>query len=134
MLARRIDTGRLGERVAVRYLERNGYRLLERNYRTREGEIDLIASRGTLLVFCEVKALRVSSRRASGPVRGPSHPLEGVGPAKRRQVRRIARAWLAEHRAARAPPAARDIRFDAIGVVLSNAGKVQRLEHVEGAF
>jgi putative endonuclease len=128
MLARHIDTGRLGERVATRYLERNGYRLVERNYRTREGEIDLIASRGTMLVFCEVKALRV------GSTRGPSHPLEGVGPAKRRQVRRIARSWLAERQATRSRPAGREIRFDAIGILLSSAGEVQRLEHVEGAF
>jgi putative endonuclease len=130
VLARRIDIGRLGERVAGRYLERNGYRLVERNYRTREGEIDLIASRGPLLVFCEVKALRVGA----GSTRGPSQPLEGVGAAKRRQVRRIARSWLAQRRMTRSYPACREIRFDAIGILLSSAGEVRRLEHVEGAF
>jgi putative endonuclease len=130
MLTRRIDTGRLGERVAVRFLERNGYRLVERNYRTREGEIDLIASRGSLLVFCEVKALR----EGAGATRGPAHPLESVGPAKRRQVRRIARAWLATRRPTAARQACREVRFDAIGILLSGTGEVKRLEHVEGAF
>lgn len=128
MRARHVDTGRLGERIAVRYLERNGYRLVERNYRTREGEIDLIAARGQLLVFCEVKALR------AGSARGPAHPLEGVGPAKRRQVRRIARSWLAERQASGSPARGREIRFDAIGILLSGVGEIKRLEHVEGAF
>jgi putative endonuclease len=130
MLTRRVDTGRLGERVAIRFLERNGYRLVERNYRTREGEIDLIASRGSLLVFCEVKALRAGA----GATRGPCHPLEGVGPAKRRQVRRIARSWLADRRATGARQAGREIRFDAIGILFSSTGEVKRLDHVEGAF
>jgi putative endonuclease len=49
----RIRLGKLGERAAARHLERAGYRIVERNYRTREGEIDLIARNGVTLVFCD---------------------------------------------------------------------------------
>jgi putative endonuclease len=124
------EAGRRGERAAADLLERNGYRIVERNYRTREGEIDLVAIDGTTLVFCEVKTL---INRSHGQ-RGPVHPLEGVRPGKRRQVRRIARSWLAEQRAAQHRLRFRDIRFDAIGVLLSPSGKPLRLERVESAF
>jgi putative endonuclease len=122
-----VRVGRLGERLAARCLERGGYTVVERNYRTREGEIDLVARRGRLLVFCEVKTIVA---RASG--RGPAYALEAVGPAKRVQVRRIARSWLTEHASLvrRCP----NIRFDAVGVTLSPAGEVLSLEHVENAF
>jgi putative endonuclease len=119
--------GRRGETVAAKALERLGYTILDRNFRTREGELDLIASSDGTLVFCEVKALVA---RPGGPSAGPVSPLEAVGPAKRVQVRRMARAWLA----ARGSPGARDLRFDVIGVLLSPAGELLRLDHAEGAF
>lgn len=122
--------GRRGEQAAADYLERKGDRVLERNYRTREGEIDLIVLSGTTLVFCEVKTLVARSQ----VVRGPAYPLEAVGPAKRRQVRRIARCWLAERLSVRHALRFRDIRFDAIGVLVSPSGKPLRLERVEAAF
>jgi len=127
---RRIQVGRLGERLAARRLERDGYRVIERNYRTREGEIDLIAARDSTLVFCEVKTLVARS----APGRGPSYALESVGAAKRAQVRRLAKAWLAERSAAGTAPRCRNARFDAIGVLLSPGGKLLRLDHVEAAF
>jgi putative endonuclease len=117
--------GRLGERLAADHLERSGYRVLERNYRIREGEIDIVADQGGTLVFCEVKTLVVRGRGAA------LHPLDGVGPTKRTQVRRVARAWLAERRGA---AGWRDIRFDAIGVALSPAGEPLALEHLRSAF
>ncbi len=123
----RRDTGRRGEEVAARLLERRGYELLERNFRTREGEIDLVASRGGTLVFCEVKALVA---RAGGPSAGPATPLEAVGPAKRAQVRRVARVWLSGR--GRLP--VQELRFDVVGVLLSPAGELLRADHVEGAF
>jgi len=98
--------------------------VLDRNYRTREGEIDLIAIAGATLVFCEVKTLVSRSLFTRGPV----SPLEGVRPAKRRQVRRIARAWLADRREAGASPRYREVRFDAIGVALSSSGRLLALE------
>jgi putative endonuclease len=123
----RRGTGRRGETVAAELLRRQGYRILERNFRAREGEIDLIATRGGTLVFCEVKALVA---RPGGPSSGPATPLEAVGRAKQAQVRRVARIWLAAQGGLRA----RHVRFDAIGVLLSTAGELLRVDHVEGAF
>jgi putative endonuclease len=123
----RRSTGRRGEAVAAELLRRRGYRLLERNFRAREGEIDLIAARGETLVFCEVKALVA---RPGGPSAGPATPLEAVGRAKQAQVRRVARVWLAAQGRLRA----RHVRFDVIGVTLSTAGELLRVEHIEGAF
>jgi putative endonuclease len=128
---RRRWTGRRGETVAAKLLEHHGFTVLERNYRTREGEIDLIAARDGTLVFCEVKALVA---RAGGPSAGPANPLEAVGPAKRSQVRRLARAWLASEQEDAVPRRWRTLRFDVIGVVLSAAGELVRVEHVENAF
>lgn len=113
--------GPLGERLAAEHLERLGYRVIERNHRTRFGEIDLIAVDGETLVFCEVK-----SRRAGG-----GSPWEGLHPRKRGQVRRMARSWLAE-RGDR--PHLPTVRFDAIGVVVDGRRRLVALEHLEGAF
>ena len=74
--------GRRGEDLAATHLERHGWRIVERNFRTREGEIDLIAARRGTLAFCEVKTL--VARRAP-PASGPANPVESVGPAKRMQ-------------------------------------------------
>jgi putative endonuclease len=119
--------GRLGESLAAAQLERRGYTVVERNYRTRDGELDLIAERGGELVFCEVKTLVA---RPGGPAAGPATPLEAVGRAKRAQVRRVARVWLAAHPGRRW----RALRFDVIGVLLSPRGELLELQHVEGAF
>jgi putative endonuclease len=123
----RRGTGQRGEALAAALLERRGYVVVERNFRAREGEIDLVARRHGTLVFCEVKTLVA---RAGGPAAGPATPLEGVGHAKRAQVRRVARVWLASHRGG----GWRALRFDAIGIVLSPAGDLLEIEHVEDAF
>jgi putative endonuclease len=122
--------GRLGETLAAAHLERRGWRILERNHRTREGEIDLIATRRGTLAFCEVKTL--VARRAP-PASGPAHPLECVGPAKQARVRRMARFWLAQDRPG-GRPRTRDVRLDVIGVLLAPDGTLLRLDHVESAF
>jgi putative endonuclease len=120
---RRQRLGRAGEAAAAQHLVRRGFRILERNYRTRWGELDIVAFDGRELVFCEVK-----TRRAG---RGPAWPLESVHPHKRRQVRRMASSWLRDR-----PdhPYAEAIRFDAIGITLDGAGELVTLEHLEGAF
>ena len=123
---RRQRLGQRGEDLAARHLERAGWRIVERNYRVREGEIDLIAVRGDVLAFCEVKTLIHRTNRT----RGPANPVESVGYRKQAKVRRMARTWLASH----AGTGAADLRLDVIGVVLSPAGELVRLEHIEGAF
>jgi len=115
--------GRIGEDLALAHLERLGYTLVARNHRTRFGELDLVVFDGTTLVFVEVK-----TRRASAAGRGP---WEALHERKRRQVRRMAAAFLLE---APERPRSADLRFDAIGVVIDAYGKLVRLDHLEAAF
>jgi putative endonuclease len=115
--------GALGEQLAAEHLERLGYRIVGRNYRTRWGELDLIAHDGRLLAFVEVK-----TRRASG---GAGSPFEAVDRRKQAQVRRIAAGWLAE---VSDRPRADDLRFDVIGVTVDGSGRLIELEHREGVF
>jgi len=119
---RRQSLGRAGEQLAAEHLLRRGYRILERNYRTRFGELDIVACDAVQIVFCEVKC-----RVANGAGRDP---LESVHPAKRAQVRRVAVRWLAE----REHPRVGRLRFDAIGVTLARDGSLLCLRHVEDAF
>ena len=123
---RRRTIGALGERHAAAHLERLGYRILARNF-TRGGELDIVAADGRAIVFCEVKT------RIAGSSSGPAGPLDAIGTAKRRQVRRIACEWLAANRGG-SRPRPPEMRFDAIGVTLNRAGGLLALEHVEGAF
>lgn len=120
---RRRQLGQTGETLAAQHLVRRGFRILERNYRTRWGELDIVAFNGQELVFCEVKT------RGGGAAR--VWPLESVHPRKRRQVRRMASSWLRDRPG---HPYARALRFDAIGVSLDAAGRLVSLEHLEGAF
>ena len=119
----RQELGRRGEQVAADHLTRRGFTLVERNYRTRWGELDIVASDGQVLVFCEVKARRL-------PHRG-GHPLEAVHPAKRTQLRKMAGRWLIDRRER---PFAAELRFDAIGVSFDCAGALIGIEHIEHAF
>jgi putative endonuclease len=119
----RPQLGRLGEQLATEHLIRRGFEIVERNYRTRWGELDIVAYDGRTLAFCEVK-----TRRLTAPGRDP---LESVHAVKRSKVRKMAGRWLIE-RTDR--PYADNVRFDAIGVTLDPAGRLVSLEHLEGAF
>lgn len=119
--------GALGERLATAHLEAAGYTIVERNFRTRHGELDLVATDRRCLVFCEVK-----TRIARGPP-GPFGPFVSVGTAKRRRVRAMAREWLAAGHG-RDARSSDELRFDAIGVQLAADGRLLCLEHLEGAF
>jgi putative endonuclease len=115
--------GALGERLAAEHLVRRGFEILERNYRTRWGELDIIAFDGRALTFCEVKSRRIGE--ATGT------PLEAIHRRKRERVRRMAGSWMRE-RPDR--PFAPVIRCDAIGVTFDRAGRLLSIEHLEGAF
>src|SRR3954447_17917859 len=80
--------GELGETIAEQHLQHRGYRILARNFRTRFGELDLIAADERTLVFGEVKP------RLSGSRRVPADPLDAIGARKRERLRRMARQWL----------------------------------------
>jgi len=115
--------GQAGEQLAAEHLSRLGYEIVERNYRTRWGELDIVARHGDTLAFCEVKA-----RRAGGRAGGP---FDAVGRGKQGRVRKMASSWLLAHRDR---PYADVIRFDAIGVTFDASGHLLSLEHLEGAF
>lgn len=123
--------GRLGEAFAAAHMECLGFALLERNARTRHGEIDLIAFDGRTLVFGEVKTRRIhgSPRRRFAP---DEAPLAGLRPRQRARLRRLAAAWL--HDETHTRPTAHTIRFDAIGVTIDARDNLVSLDHVEGAW
>jgi putative endonuclease len=113
--------GHVGEQLAADHLERLGFDVLERNYRTRWGELDLIVGDDSTIVFCEVK-----TRRAGGET-----PFDSLRNAQCRRIRRMAAAWLVD-RPNR--PYAEELRFDAIGVTIDATGRLVALEHLEAAF
>jgi putative endonuclease len=115
--------GALGEQLAADHLIRRGFQIVERNYRTRWGELDIVAYDGETIAFVEVK-----TRRMSSPERDP---LESVRWNKRSRIRKMAGRWLIE-RTSR--PYADELRFDAIGVTFDPSGRLVGIEHLEGAF
>ena len=127
---RRHALGRLGEELAAAHFHRLGFDVLERNLRTRDGEIDLIALDGSTLVFAEVKTRRVAARQQG--IRPDQLPLAALRPRQRVRLRRLAAAWLRESRNTR--PTAPTIRFDAIGVLLDSRDRLLRFDHIEGAW
>jgi putative endonuclease len=117
----RKSLGRLGEQLAADHFERLGWRMVERNYQTRFGELDLIALDGATLVFAEVKTCRL----------GRGQPWDSLHERKQAQVRKIAGLWFNERPAA---PFFERMRFDAIGVLVDDRDKLVRLDHIEDAF
>jgi putative endonuclease len=110
------ELGRYGEDLAVSHLESLGLEVLQRNWRCRDGEIDIVARDGRLLVVCEVKT------RAGI---GFGSPLEAVTPQKLRRLRILAIRWIAENVAGWAG----DVRIDVVGIVYPPGGE-PTIEHV----
>lgn len=125
MTGRRQRLGKTAEDLVAGRLAEARWEVIERNARTRHGELDIVALDGRTLVFVEVKAGRAGS--AFGPVR----PVLSVDFRKQTRIRRLATAWMSERR-----DLARyeEIRFDAVGVTYDRGGRVTDYEHVEGAF
>lgn len=111
--------GARGEDIAARYLAARGYRIRERNFRCRLGEIDLVAEDGGVLVFVEVKA------RRSGRF---GLPQEAVTPLKQARLRRLAQYYLLTHGGLERP-----CRFDVLAVTFGPGGEA-KAELIRGAF
>ncbi len=110
--------GNYGERIAADRLVAAGMTILDRNWRCPEGEIDIVARDGDVLVVCEVKTRR--STAFGGP-------LEAITPIKAQRLRRLAACWLRAHDV---HPA--EIRIDVIGVLRPDRGPAE-VDHVRGA-
>jgi len=116
----RQELARIGEEHAARYLRSVGYRVRERNYRTRSGEIDIVAEHKGALVFVEVKARSATDF---------AEPRESVTLAKQRQIARVAASYLgARERRERVT------RFDVVEVFVTPEGRVEKLNVIAGAF
>ena len=109
--------GRQGEQLAAEYLQRAGYRILDRNWRCADGEIDIVAAERRTLVICEVKT-RSGTRYGT--------PLEAITRQKRNRLRRLAVRWVIAHGLL-----FDEVRVDVIGVLRDAAGELA-LEHVRG--
>lgn len=118
-MTRPFRTGRICEQLARDSLERAGWTILRQNFRDGPREIDLIARRGDLVAFVEVKGRQTA---------GHHHPLEAIGPYKRRDLARAAKAWIRSY--GRAGDA---YRFDAIAVLQPHSA-TPRIEHMEDAW
>ncbi|MFG0332522.1 MAG: YraN family protein [Maioricimonas sp. JB049] len=111
--------GDRGERAAVRFLRRQGYRIVARQSRSRIGELDIIAMDGPTIVFVEVKT---RSSHAAG------HPSEAVTATKQRQLTRAALQWLRARRLLERPA-----RFDVVAITW-RPGSAPEIEHIRNAF
>lgn len=117
-MAAKDTLGRRGEQLAADYLSARGYRIVARNWRCSQGEIDLVATLGRETVVVEVKT---RSSLAFG------HPFEAITVAKLARLRRLAAQWC-EQSGARG-----SVRIDAVAVV-APAGRVPEIEHLRGVF
>lgn len=117
--ARHLTLGRKGEDIAARHLQKIGFVLLSRNWRCRQGELDLVATDGRTLVICEVKT---RTRESFGD------PAEAVTEDKVARIRRLTGQWLSIHRVGWCR-----IRFDVIAVYAEPGGE-PRVRHIAGAF
>ena len=113
------ELGARGERIAVAYLTDSGLRVLDRNWRCREGELDVVAREGGAIVFCEVK-----TRRGTGY----GHPAEAVTRVKQQRIRVLAQRWLAAH-----DEHAPEVRFDVVGVLVRGE-RPALVTHLRAAF
>jgi putative endonuclease len=109
--------GQRGERVAARFLRRQGLRILLRSYRTRSGEIDLIARDGQTLVFVEVKARRQGV------------PAEAVTPEKQRRITLAALHFLRKYNLLE-----QRSRFDVVAILWPGDRRAPEIQHIRNAF
>ena len=116
----RRETGRLGERLAQQFLQKESFNILDSNYRCAEGEIDIVARRDDCLVFVEV-------RTRSGPAFGS--PEESVTPDKKRKLITAAQHYIQNHEGLSS-----SWRIDFIAVDLDHHNKPQRIELIENAI
>ena len=120
MLKSRKETGAKGEKLAARFLKRKGYKIVQRNYKCKLGEIDIIAKQDKTLVFVEVKTRQTAE---FGP------PQYVITAAKKRQISRVALSYIKYGNLME-----QSCRFDVIAVTFPRESRRPRIEHIENAF
>ncbi|MFH0791834.1 MAG: YraN family protein [bacterium] len=122
-----IDTGNLGEKVAQSYLERNKYRILEKNYHTRnpfwKGEIDIIAEKDRVIIFVEVKT-------ADNPKTDSFPAEERVNDKKKKQLIRLANSWFIDNKRG----ANCKWQIDIIRVIIDHITQRAKIRHIKNAI
>jgi putative endonuclease len=125
MTVARRRTGQIAENLVAARLAAVGWEIVERNARTRYGELDIVARDNRTLRFNEVKAAR------AGTSCGPERPILTIDHRKQRRVRRLATAWIQERPDL---PPYDEIRFDAVGVTLDRNDRAVEVDYIKGAF
>ena len=120
MTIERIQLGRIGENAAVAFLERHGFNILQRNFRNKLGEIDIIARDGDTICFIEVKSRKTDAFGS---------PFESVTRAKQRKIIHVALSYLKSRGRCEA-----NVRFDVISVILGDEEECPRVEIIKNAF
>lgn len=118
--------GNLGERAAIKFLRKNGYRILKKNYAANGAEVDVIARKDNITAFIEVKTRSIKYLGYREP-----RPGSSVTPEKQRKIIKAANFYLSHN------PADTRLRFDVIEVYLEGdgkVGKIQEIKHIENAF
>ncbi len=118
MTADRRALGKSGEKLAVAFLKKKGYRILSVNFRTRSGEIDIIAEHKNIIIFIEVKSRSTDSFGS---------PVQAVTPRKQRQISKVALEYISIHNFFDT-----DARFDVISIYYQNKKAV--IDHILNAF
>jgi len=116
----RIEIGRKAEDLAIKHLLQQGYRIVERNRRFRQGEIDIVAEEGPCLVFIEVRSRRGTEFGL---------PQETVDRAKQQRLKKLAGAYLQRN-----SDWERTCRFDVVGIVFDEKGELKEVELLRNAF
>lgn len=118
MTTEKQNTGKLGEDIAVKYLENHGYSVLERNYRKPWGEIDIVAQQSQELVFFEVKTQNQKFEW---------RPEENITRHKKHQLSRIVATYIKEHKISEN----QDWRIDVLAITLDFQTKNAQIEHIQ---
>jgi|YelNatPaOPRAMG01_1025707.scaffolds.fasta_scaffold00971_15 putative endonuclease len=113
------NLGNIGEEFALEYFKRNGFEIYERNYRTRFGEIDLIAKKRNLIIFVEVKTRKSLDF---------GEPIEAIDKRKQQKIKFLANFYLSKLKGSY------QIRFDVFLIVLDKNNKILSWEHIPNAF
>ena len=115
----RLFLGKVSEEIAVKFLKNKHFKIIQRNFSCRAGELDIIAKDKDIFVFVEVRSTRDSLFH---------NPIDSITPLKIKRLRTLAQIWLKKYSINDAP-----LRFDVIGIIY-NEGTIDTINHIQNAF